>query len=152
MAKKTIKYRLSVSDMLRLAKELDGLQKDLERKCKEFCLRLAERNMEVTKAAIDGIDPSHKDGGLSVEVKNIEGSDGKYRATVRMSGEQCAFVEFGAGILLIRTANIRKMEVTRVMPQILPDGRNPVESIQKVHRPMHRCIQDLWICRLTSNG
>lgn len=132
MAKKTIKYSLSVSDMLRLAKELDGLQKDLERKCKEFCLRLAERNMEVTKAAIDGIDPSHKDGGLSVEVTNIEGSDGKYRATVRMSGEQCAFVEFGAGILLNGSAGTsphpKGEELGMTIDSYNPDSKHPKDG------------------------
>lgn len=132
MAKKTIKCRLSVSDMLRLSKEIDGLKKELDRKCREFCQRLAERNMEVTKAMIADIPAEHKEGGLQVEVTEIEGNDGKYRATVRMSGSQCAFVEFGAGIILNGSAGTsphpKGEELGYTIDSFNPNSKHPKDG------------------------
>lgn len=132
MAKKAIKYNLSVSDLLRLAKQMDGLKKDLEEKTKELCLKLAERNMEVTRAAIEGISPEHKEGGLSVSVIEIEGSGGKYKATVRMSGNQCAFVEFGAGILLNGSAGTsphpKGEELGMTIDSYNPNSKHPKDE------------------------
>lgn len=132
MAKKTIKVKLTQKDMLKLAKELDDYAKKLDEKCKLFCQKLAERNLEAVKMHIDGISPFYKGSDLKVEIIEISGSNGKYKAVIRMSGEQCAFVEFGSGITFNGNAGSSKHpkgeELGMTIDSFNPNSKHPKDG------------------------
>jgi len=93
---KVIKATLSVSSIKKMKQEIDNYRKSLEQRNERFVKRLAEHGLIVTKIAIGMIPADYKVGGIDVDV-DYDTSGLMSGATIRMSGEQAIFIEFGAG-------------------------------------------------------
>lgn len=67
----------------------------LQAKAEEFVNELAAVGIKSINVAIKNINPLMKGGDLKV---TLEYANGEYGANITMSGKQCAFIEFGAGV------------------------------------------------------
>lgn len=92
--------RLSLTTPGSLQKAIDRLEsysKELETKRQLFVKRLGEYGLKVLDVNISQISPEHKGDDIQT---TLTFNDSVCIASIIVSGQQVAFIEFGAGVLL----------------------------------------------------
>lgn len=75
---------------------LEQYKESLNEKTMRFIEELGNVGITALNARVNSISPFYKGEDLDV---NLEIKDGIMGATITMSGDQCAFIEFGSGVL-----------------------------------------------------
>ena len=97
MKHKTIRLSLTTKGSLQKAvDQLESYKQEIQDKSNLFLVELANVGIVALNVRINSISPFYKGSDLSVSLQMMNGVLG---ASIVMSGKQCAFVEFGAGVL-----------------------------------------------------
>lgn len=75
---------------------IEELKTEIQDKSELFVSELAQVGIKALSVKVNSISPFYKGSDLNVSLRILGGVMG---ASIEMSGKQCAFIEFGAGVL-----------------------------------------------------
>lgn len=97
MKRKTIVLSLTTKGSLQKAiDKIEEYSQTIQNMSEMFVMELANVGITALSVRINSISPFYKGSDLSVSLQMLNGSLG---ASIVMSGKQCAFIEFGSGVL-----------------------------------------------------
>ena len=94
------KINLSISkkgSIARAIKELEAYRDSLDHKTEMFIDRLGVIGIEALKVRLGNISPFYKGEDAQADGELVKTDEG-WTAIIYLSGSQCAFIEFGAGV------------------------------------------------------
>lgn len=97
--RKVIKVDLSQSSVENAIKELKKYKLELAKKNREFIQAIESLGYTVLNSNVFSISHYYRGDDISVQsTHNTKGNSYVVSATISVRGEQCAFIEFGAGV------------------------------------------------------
>ena len=85
-------------------KYLEEYKKTLDNKTEVFIQRLSRIGINALNARIKSISPFYKGEDIDTSVSEVYRTDEGWGVRIAMSGSQCVFIEFGAGVILNTSA------------------------------------------------